>query len=177
MTAKRIKEIKDIKEGLLSSQDVLINKALNLMESKGDASLIPDVITLWSETDNQQTKKKVESLLFGLKDSKALDVLVAFIQTDVAEDHKWLALNAIWQSGYNAKDHLNTLIGFSFTNSFTNAIDIMTIVDNSEFTDEDDDLIDSNIRKINDFVTSTKSDNQSLLLEIKEILINKKIEG
>ena len=172
------KDIKEIKEGLQSSEEVLITKALTKVRTKGDASLLPDLINLWAETDTQATKKEVESILFGLKDKEALNALILYIQTEVSEDRKWLALNAIWQSGYDASEHLGALIEFATSNSYTNAIDVMTIIDNSEFTSADDQLVDTHLIKLNDYLLkNSKTDNLQVLLEIKSILIDKKIEG
>jgi hypothetical protein len=115
--------------------------------------------------------------MFGLKDKGALDVLVQFLGTDASEEKKWLATNAIWQSGFDASNHLSELIQFAQTNSFTAAIDIMTIIENSEFDESQDDMVDENIKKINNFVTHSKSDIVPILMEINSILIDKKIQG
>jgi hypothetical protein len=177
MSTKRIKELTDIKSGLLSSEEVLIQKALDKMELKGDASLIPTLISVWTESKYQNIKKGIESLMFGLKDKKALETLIDYIQTDASDEKKWLALNAIWQSGFNAADYISQLIDFALINSYTNAIDVMTIIDNSEFDEKNEDHVDQNLRKINEFMLKNKSENLSVLLEIKSILIDKKIEG
>ena len=177
MTERRVKEINEIRTGLQSSEDILVTKALSKMAKKGDSSLIPDLISLWSESDNQKTKSEVESLMFGLKDKKALETLIAFIQTDASEEKKWLALNAIWQSGFDASAYLTELIDFAIVNSYTNAIDVMTIIENSEFDEANENLVDENLRRISDFLLKHKTDNLTLILEIKSILIEKKIEG
>lgn len=177
MTTKRVKEIKDIKDGLQSSEDVLIQKALSKVELKGDASLIPDLIELWVDTNAQKTKSKVESILFGLKDKLALKMLVEYMDTDVSEESKWLALNSIWQSGMDASEHLTALIDFAISNSYTNAIDIMTIVENSEFDLSLESLVDDNLRRLNEYLLKNKTANIEILLQIKSILIEKKIEG
>ena len=177
MSAKRTKEINSIREGLTSSEDVLVSKALSKMGAKGDSSLLPDLISLWSETDNQKHKEEVESILFGLKDKEALNTLIAYIQTNVSDEHKWLALNAIWQSGFEASEHLTALMDFAINNSYTNAIDVMTIIENSEFDGRNENIVDENLKKLGDYLLKNKSDNISILLEIKSILIEKKIEG
>ena len=177
MTTKRTKEIQDIKEGLSSSQDVLINKALDKMERKGDSTLLPDVIELWSLTDEQPIKKRAEAIMFGLKDKGALKTLIDYLGTDASEDKKWFAANAIWQSGFDASAHLTELIDFAITNSFTAAIDVMTIIENSEFNEEVEDTVDENIKRINRYIAQSKSENVSILTEISSILIDKKIEG
>jgi hypothetical protein len=177
MSAKRLKEIDDIRSGLRSSEEVLNTKALAKMAKKGDASLIPDLISLWADSENQKTKQEVESILFGLKEKSALDKLVEYIHTDVSEEMKWVALNAIWQSGFDASAHLTTLLEFAKNNSYTNAIDVMTIIENSEFDDKNEELVDENLRNLNEYLLKHKSDNISILLEIKSILIEKKIEG
>ncbi len=177
LSATRIKEIAELRSGLHSSEEVLITKSLSKIATKGDSSLISDLITLWADTDSQLHKKSVESILFGLKEKNALETLINFLGTDVSEESKWLAVNAIWQSGFDASEHLSALIDFAINNSYTNAIDIMTIIENSEFSMDQEDLVDSNLIKLNDYLLRNKSDNLSLLLEIKSILIEKKIEG
>tara|TARA_R110002050_G_scaffold204327_2_gene339727 strand:+ start:34603 stop:35136 length:534 start_codon:yes stop_codon:yes gene_type:complete len=177
MTAKRAKEIEDLRNGILSSEDVLVQKALTKVETKGDASLIPDLISLWSGSDEQKTKQRVESILFGLKNKQALQLLVDYIQTDAADEKKWLALNAIWQSGMDASEHLTALIDFAIANSYTNAIDVMTIIENSEFDITVEPLVDENLVRLNEYLLKHKSDNIDILLQIKSILIDKKIEG
>jgi len=177
MSTKRAREIADIKSGLLSSEEVLVQKALDKMEPKGDASLIPTLISVWEESESQKIKRKVESLMFGLKDKGALETLIQYIQTDVSEEKKWLALNSIWQSGYDASAYLSELVDFALSNSYTNAIDVMTIIDNSEFDESTEDHVDLNLKRINQYILENKSENQTVLLEIKSILIDKKIEG
>ena len=171
------KVIKEIISGLQSSEEVLVTKALSKVRAKGDSSLIPVLINLWHESNNEKTKNEVESILFGLKDMEALDFLISYLSTDINEQKKWLALNAIWQSGFNASKHLTSLVDFAISNSYTNAIDVMTIIENSEFTEKEEDLVDSNLKRLNDYLLKNKSDNLHLLLEIKSILIDKKIEG
>ena len=177
LSAARVKEVTDLRNGLQSSEEALITKALSIIATKGDSSLISDLITLWTDTDNQLHKKSVESILFGLKEKNALDTLITYLSTDASEESKWLALNAIWQSGFDASEHLSALIDFAINNSYTNAIDVMTIIENSEFDNEHEDLVDNCLIKLNDYLLKNKSDNLSLLLEIKSILIEKKIEG
>jgi hypothetical protein len=147
------------------------------MESKGDASLIKDLIKLWEDTDDSKIKSKVESLMFGLKDKEALPTLIDFIQTDASEEQKWLALNSIWQSGLDASEHLTVLLEFAKANSFTNAIDVMTIIENSEFDQAIEPMVDENLRLLADYLLKNKSENLEILLQIKSILIEKKIEG
>lgn len=177
MTTKRAKEIQEIKEGLSSSQDILIKKALDKMEKKGDSILLADVIELWSVTEEQPIKKRAEAIMFGLKDKEALKALVDYLRTDGSEEKKWLALNAIWQSGLDASAYLPELIEFAIANSFTAAIDVMTIVENSEFDEKLESSVDETIKRINSYVTHSKSENVSILTEISSILIDKKIEG
>lgn len=177
MSVKRDQEIKTIREELKSFEDVLVGKGLSKMATKGDASLLPDLINLLSETDNQKHKQESESILFGLKDKEALITLIDYLKTDANEHKKWIALNAIWQSGFDASEHLTVLVDFAINNSYTNAIDVMTIIENSEFDEKNENLVDQNLKKINDYLLKNKSDNISILLEIKSILIEKKIEG
>lgn len=171
------KELQEIIAGLTSTEEVLVSKALTKVRTKGNATVIPILIDLWSDSDDQKIKKEVESILFGLKEKKALDFLISYISTQVDDQKKWLALNAIWQSGFDASQYLSELLDFAISNSYTNAIDIMTIIDNSEFTEKEDNLVDNNLRKLNDYLLKNKSDNLQVLLEIKSILIDKKIEG
>lgn len=171
------KVLNEIIAGLKSSEEVLVSKALTKVRTKGNATVIPVLIDLWLDTDDQKTKKEVENILYGLKEKQALDFLISYLSTEVEEQKKWLALNAIWQSGFDASKHLTELLDFAISNSYTNAIDVMTIIDNSEFTIEDDELVDSNLRKLNDYLLKNKTDNLHILLEIKSILIDKKIEG
>jgi hypothetical protein len=171
------KELKEIISGLQSSEEVLVSKALTKVRAKGNSSIIPILINLWEDSDNQKTKKEVETILFGLKEKESLEYLVSYIDTDVSETKKWLALNSIWQSGFNASLHLTELLDFAIANTYTNAIDVMTIIENSDFSEKDDELVDSNLRRLNDYLLKNKSDNLQVLLEIKSILIDKKIEG
>lgn len=177
MSTKRAKEIQEIKKGLSSFEEILIHKALDSVEKKGDVSLIPSIITLWAGTDEQSIKKRTEEIMFGLKDKGALDVLVTFLSTDANDEKKWLAANAIWQSGFDASAYLTELVDYAKTNSFTAAVDIMTIIENSEFTEDMEDMVDENIKKINNFIVHSKSEAVPILSEIKSILIDKKIEG
>ena len=177
MSAKRTKEINSIREELNSSEDVLVSKALTKVGAKGDVSLLPELINLWSETDNQKHKQETESILFGLKDKEALSTLMNYIQTDVTDEKKWMALNAIWQSGFDASEHLPALMDFAINNSYTNAIDVMTIIENSEFDEKTEHIVDETLTKLGNYLLKHKSDNISILLEIKSILIEKKIEG
>lgn len=171
------KEIKEIISGLQSSEDVLINKALTKVRTKGNHTILPFLIDLWSNSEDQKIKKEVESILFGLKEKQALAFLVSYISTEVSEEKKWLALNAIWQSGFDASEFLSELLDFAISNSYTNAIDVMTIIDNSEFDEKNENMVDQNLIKLNEFLLKNKTDNLQVLLEIKSILIEKKIEG
>ncbi len=177
MTEKRAKELNEIRTELQSIEDVLVLKALEKIERKGDSSLLPDLIDLWATTEDHPIKKRVETILFGLKDKNALQFLIDFLASDVSDDRKWLALNAIWQSGLDASGHLNELIDFAIFNSFTNAIDVMTIIENSEFSDDIEATVDANIKKLNTKIATSKSDVTPILIEISSILIDKKIEG
>ena len=177
LSEARVKEIAEIRNGLQSTEEAVIKKALSKVATKGDSSLISDLIALWADTHSQLHKNSVESILFGLKEKNALETLINYLGTDASEESKWLALNAIWQSGFDASEHLSELIDFAINNSYTNAIDVMTIIENSEFDTENEGLVDNNLIKLNEYLLKNKSDNLSLLLEIKSILIEKKIEG
>jgi hypothetical protein len=177
MSVQRAKQIAEIKSGLQSGEDVLIHEALGLMEKKGDASLLADVIHVWAETEDFQLKKKAENLLFSLKEKGALEELVRFIGSNENEEKNWVALNAIWQSGFNATEFLSELIDFALKGSYLNAVDIMTIVDNSDFDQDSEAVVDANIQKITQFLQDSKSEVAPILSEIRAILIDKKIEG
>lgn len=177
MANKRDKEIAELRESLKASTDVLVADALKKVEKKGDASLIPDLIELWDLNNTPAIRKSIESILYGLKSSAALDVLMECLDKGYSDSMNGLALSAIWQSGFSASAHLNKLVDVALTGSYTNAIDVMTIIDASEFENNQEELIDQNLVKIKEQLLANQPETAPIVLEIKSILIDKKIEG
>lgn len=177
MASKREKEILQLRQELHASTDVIVADTLNKIEKSGDASLIPDMIEVWDKTDSATIKKSIESILYALKSSAALDVLVNTLDKDFSDEMKGLALSAIWQSGFSASTHLSKLVDVALTGSYTNAIDVMSIVEASEFDEDQEELIDQNLIKIKEQLLANKPETAPIVLEIKSILIDKKIEG
>lgn len=176
MSTQRAKEIAAFKKDLQASSDVIIADTLNKIGKKGDASLIPDLLAIWGRSETLDIKKSVESILFGLKSTNALDVLMQFITNTSDEAQKGLALTAIWQSGYSAAPFLDQLVDIAIHGSYAHAIDVMTIIDASEFDENHEDLIDSNLVKIKEQLHAKMPETAPIVLEIKSILIDKKID-
>lgn len=177
MTAARQKEIQELRNGLNSIEEVLIQDALSKISKKGDVSLIADLIALHTRSDDPKIIKSTEEILFGLKASAALDVLMEIATHETNNAHISLALSAMWQSGFSATMHLNQLVLLAIKHDFQVAMEVMTIVENSEFSDEDEDDIDHNLLVLKEEILGKENPNQALLESISTILIDKKISG
>jgi hypothetical protein len=144
--------------------------ALKRVPHEGSPEVIPALLSLLAAKPSKEVQLLLEKSLFNLKDAKCIDPLIFALTDKKLTEIKPDILTCIWQSGLDASDELSLLIDIAISDDFLTAIEVLTIVDNTE--NYRDELLSENIAKLDQAIT-VKSDKNDLLGNLRQVLLEK----
>ena len=125
-------KLKELEKALQEQEGESLIKSIKKLESEGQASLLPLLIKRASENEDEAVQKAIENILFSLKDSKSHPVLLEELKKMPAIEFRKTLLAAIWNSKIDALPILDDLIRIAIEGDYYEAIEVYTILDESE---------------------------------------------
>lgn len=121
----------DALKNLFSPDDEQVVKAVAELSKVGDHKAIYPLLEVMIN-GSEQVNIAVEQVLFQLKDTKSMELLV-----DALDNPKYLPvrpviLAAFWNTGQWPLDHLNKLCEIAIDGSYNEAFEVLTIVEHME---------------------------------------------
>ncbi|MEX2595752.1 MAG: hypothetical protein WEC59_02395 [Salibacteraceae bacterium] len=166
----REKRITELIGDLKSRNERKIIGALNRIPHEGNSKMIEPLFDLYLQNQSHEVIMLLEKTIHNLKDPACVAPMVGILSNQEKKELHQNVLNAAWQSGLELTDHLNLLIDVAIMGDYMTAVEVMTVVENQEFVD--DDAITDAI-KVMDKVVEKKNDKQSLMVTLRQILLDK----
>jgi hypothetical protein len=131
MEKKETQEYRSLLAALQSKDADIVLKAISDLKSLGDASLMPELLTLLANSENDEVQQQVAQLLFDLKDPRALDVLIDHLTDARFATIRVQMLAACWQCGLDTSHRLPALLNVAITTTdYLEVLEVLTIIEN-----------------------------------------------
>lgn len=147
----RQKKLKKITEKLQSDDNKAIVSALKEVKEHGDASIIPFLIDLFLNNQNQEVQDELQKVFFGLNDQDAVKPILNAAEQNIESYQRSFLLSAIWEAGLSIDEHLDQLTNIALKSDYMSMLEAVTIVENMKRPDEDEPL-KRNIVKVKEYL-------------------------
>jgi hypothetical protein len=155
---------------LTSGNEQKLAEAIALLKSVGDATLIPDLLTVLAETDDMAAASAIALTLFDLKDAGALDVMIDHLMDERFQSIRVQMLAACWQCGLDTSHRLPVFLNVALLGDYLEVLEVLTIIENWDgFADQL--TLREEIHRFKDAISELEiSDAEDLYMSIIEVL-------
>jgi hypothetical protein len=158
-------------EKLFSSDDEVIIKSLKKIKEDGNENLIPALLHVYSTTSSEDIKSEINSILSQLKNTNAIEILIALLATNKYPTLADSILSAIWQTGYDASKHLNFFIEIAINGEYMTCLDVLSIIENMKGPFEDEHIM-SHVEQIESHILEQDIKKSTLLTDLVDAVRN-----
>ena len=166
---KRKKELQEIKNNLLSSQDVLIQEGIKKTRKKGDHTLIHPLLTAFQNSEGK-TKEDLREMLSSLKISAAENELVNALDSEEFDLIKADILSFIWNSGFQPLDHIHDITRIAVNGDYLCALEALTLIENLDGLFQEEFVLESTVEIRNYLNEKPDEDKKPLLVSLLQII-------
>lgn len=116
-------------QALRSGNRADILAALKEIRSTGSVAILPELIDLLADQDDELISSEIISLLNDLKNQKAASVLTESIANPAYADISRILVAACWQNGLTYRNYLDTFVEVALTGDYATAIEAFTVIE------------------------------------------------
>ncbi len=138
------KVVQTILKDLESTDTKVILDALKRIKSKGDASVIPAMISVYGSTASEDVKDEIKKLLSQLKIKEGVLPLVEGLLEGDDEVNEMI-LFSLWNANLNPINYMAEIIEASCRGSYMVALEGLTVIENLEGPFEEEVLNDAKL--------------------------------
>lgn len=155
---------------LTSGNEAKLAEVISKVKTVGDATLIPDLLTVLAETDDMAAASAIALTLFDLKDAEALDVMIDHLMDERFQSVRVQMLAACWQCGLDTSHRLPVFLNVALLGDYLEVLEVLTIIENWDgFTDQL--TLREEIHRFKDAISELEiSDAEDLYMSIIEVL-------
>lgn len=153
-----------------SGDERKLAEAIADIKTNGDATLMPDLLTVLAETDDLTVSNAIAQTLFDLKDADALNVLIDHLTDPRFESIRVQMLTACWQCGLDASQRLPVFLNVALMGDYMEVLEVLTIIENWDgFSDQL--LLNEELSRFKDAISELPlTESEDLLLSIVAVL-------
>ena len=167
---ERAKRIAGLIADLRSRNERRVIGALKRVPHEGSPEMVEALFDLYAQNPSREAIMLLEKTVHNLKDPNCVAPMIGMLEDPQYSEVHAKILSAIWQSGLDVSEHLLVLINQAVDGEFMKAMEVMTIVENQEF--EDDQALTAAI-KVMDQAVEVKDDKQDLMVSLRQVLLDK----
>lgn len=130
------KQREELISQLNSGDEVRLEDAIATVKAKGDATLVPDLLTVMVETDDMAVVNAIALTFFDLKDAEALDVLIDHLMDTRFEAVRVQMLTACWQCGLDTSHRLPVFLNVALLGDYMEVLEVLTIIESWDGFDD-----------------------------------------
>jgi hypothetical protein len=119
-----------LKSAIKTSNQELIDHALEEIKTKGDESYIAPLITFLHQTSSNEVKEIIYQLFIDLKHEKSVDQLIRELEKEKDLDILERLVASCWQNGLNYSKHLPFFVQLVIDQEFQIAFEAFTVIEN-----------------------------------------------
>ena len=170
---KENKFLQNLLQNLKAKNNELVLKALQEAKLRGTIHVLPGIIEVLLQSDDEVVYAEAKSILFELKASKAGTVIVDYLQKESSAWHRDVLVSALWQSSIASEAYLPLLIDLACKENYMTTLEVLTVIENMEGK-VDDNAILKGIVAVNKCIAKGGDENKMKLLasliEVLELL-------
>ena len=136
--------IKDLILDLASKDNKILMSALKRVRSKGSEKVIPSLFHIIEKNEDALIKNEAQSIILELKSTASIPFLLEQLSHE-KEEMRLLALNALWQTGFNSHENMDKFVTAAIKGSFMEAFEAYTIIDNLEGPFEEENIMEAQL--------------------------------
>lgn len=129
---KNNKLVEDLLLDLGSDNPKTLTSALKRVRSKGNEKVIPSLIALIENNEEESIVEESKSIILELKSTASIPYLLDILETSKNPETRELVLNSFWQTGFNAHEYLDKFVKAAISGTFMEAFEAYTVIDNLE---------------------------------------------
>lgn len=145
--------------------------ALQKIPEQGNATLIKPLLrTYLAWPDVADIRARIEKILGELKTQEAIPELISALQSEEFGELRAMIISVFWHAGIYPTDELDVLISNAIKGDFMVALEVVTVVENSDvFTDPD--MVQDFMLDIDEFLDENpEAPHASVLEQLKTVL-------
>ena len=170
---KQDKLIKDLLLDLASKDDKTVFSGLKRVRSKGNESIVPSLIHLIENHENEKITEEAKGILLELKSTATIPFLIQELGSNPNSETRELILNSFWHSGFNAHEYMENFVSAAVKGSYMEAFEAYTVIDNLEGPFEEENIIEAQLVLKTYFSQADDSDEKyQILTNIAKQLAN-----
>lgn len=156
---------------LHSTKTTEVLAALKKIPEQGNATLVKALLrTYLAWPDEPEILAKIEKILGELKTQEAVPELISALEDEEFHSLRAMIVSVFWHAGIYPTDELGVLISNAIEGDFMVAVEVMTVVENSDvFTDPDQ--VQDFMLDIDEFLDENpEASHASVLHQLKTVL-------
>lgn len=167
------KRVKKLVSDLEERDERKVIGALKRIPHEGSPDVIIPMLRLLAKSPSSEVQMLLQKTLFNLKDQACSDKFIDALEMDELAPIRTEILTCVWQSGLDVSESLDLLIDISIKDDYMVAVEVLTIIDNTEHFPEH--LLSDSIHKL-DKVLEVKSEKTGLYGNLRQVLLEKLLD-
>jgi hypothetical protein len=177
MTKKEIEKNNKVKSLLLQLASKEVNEQVQAVKSlkvHGNAAVIKPLVEVLCNNSSQSVKDEIIDLLNTIKTTSVPTEIIKCLANDDFANARQHLLASIWNSGLDYRQYLGEIATATIKGDFMHAMECITILENIDGTLDEDQIMDA-LLVFKTFLVDNKSEDDSKVQLIKEIVVNLQI--
>ena len=167
---KENKFLQNILQNLKAKNNGLVLKALQDAKQRGTIHVLPGIIEVLLQTEDDTVYEEAKAILFELKASKAGEVIIDYLKKDSSANHRDILVSALWQSSIPSEEYLTFLIDLACRENYITTLEVLTVIENMEGEANDEEIVEC-IAALNECIENGGDENKmKLLASLVEVL-------
>jgi hypothetical protein len=130
-------------EGLQNKDLNSVIKTIEEIQENGNVKLLKPLIELGIKSDERKIQDAIQKVLFSLKVSAAHPIIIEELFSMQPIPFRRVLLSTLWESNINAMDHLDKLVKIAIEGDLYEAIEVVTLLEESEDEVSEEKILDS----------------------------------
>jgi len=170
--AEQTKSIKELRNGLWSSDSRIVINTLQQVKNAGSTVLIPELAGLLRKDTGTEVTDHIAAILNNLKYQASADELVKVLREENDPEVISLLVSACWKNGLDYSAYVDDFIDLFLEYDYTTALDALTVIENAT-KNPDYEATRSRINRLKTNLDQTGENKRMLVYELIHILNHK----
>jgi hypothetical protein len=169
MNEQQLKKYKKVLQDLKSSNEETVLDIVEFLRVEGSCFLIPEVMKVLRENENERVKKAIIRFLTDLKEQDCVPYMIDALRQSKSVEEMQEILSYMWQSRLDYSEYFNYLVDLIIDNNYFTAFEAFTIIENSVHQPSNFDK-SITIDRIKKAMKTVGKDKQTLLTELITVI-------
>lgn len=169
MAEKKVNPLKEIIASLGSKDDAIVLKTLDRIRKTGNEEVIEPLVKTWATTKNPRIHDEITSILYNLRDERAIAPLVKSLKLPEVGKHRAKLLSAFWNMLPDATEHIDVFAKIAVEGDYMECLECLTIIENLDSPFQEEVLLEALIT-LNKGLKSVSGEKAVLLEEMRKLL-------